>query len=179
MGHFLTLLIQIFVVPCFKAKHLLHKIWSSDRLQQTNRRHQVAEEPNVGIIYLLQTLQQSFAVIHLFFKWANPGLFLFNFVLLKYKFYRKTVSISGNQTRTVGEEGEHADHLTTTTALLLFNLWRKKLRPIRFTIYHLATLRCRRYQVSLTSWLVYLFDIWPFVTMKMCQSRFKIEPNII
>ena len=128
---------------------------------------------------MLQTLQQSFAVIHLFFKWANPGLFLFNFVLFKYKFNRKTVSISGNQTRTVGEEGEHADHLTTTTALLLFNLWRKKLRPIRFTIYHLATLRCRRYQVSLTSWLVYLFDIWPFVTMKMCQSRFKIEPNII
>ena len=31
--------------------------------------------------------------------------------------YRKNVGFRGIQTRIVGEEGEHADHLTTTTAL--------------------------------------------------------------
>ena len=41
--------------------------------------------------------------------------------------YIKMVDFSGNQTRIVGVEGEHADHLTTTTAQLtrmfaLFNL---------------------------------------------------------
>ena len=46
-------------------------------------------------------------------KWANPGLFLFIFVLFEHKFYRKTVDVSGIQTRNVRVEGEHADHLTT------------------------------------------------------------------
>ena len=31
---------------------------------------------------------------------------------------KKTVSVSGIRTGIVGKEGEHADHLTTTTALL-------------------------------------------------------------
>ena len=35
----------------------------------------------------------------------------------KHKYYRKTVGVSRIQTRIVGLEGEHADHLTTTTAL--------------------------------------------------------------
>ena len=52
-----------------------------------------------------------------FKKWANPGLFLFIFILFKHKFYRKTAGINGIQTRIVRVEGEHADHLTTTTAL--------------------------------------------------------------
>ena len=33
------------------------------------------------------------------------------------QFYRKIVDHSGIRTRIVGVEGEHADHLTTTTAL--------------------------------------------------------------
>ena len=43
-------------------------------------------------------------------KWAYPGLFLFVFVRLKHKLYRKTVGISGIQTRIVGVEGEQVDH---------------------------------------------------------------------
>ena len=41
---------------------------------------------------------------------------MFIFVLFKHNLYRKTVGISGIRTRIVGVEGEHADHLTTTTA---------------------------------------------------------------
>ena len=55
----------------------------------------------------------------------NPIHFLQDFtlnILLKNsfqtQFYRKTVGFSGIQTRIVGVEGEHADHLTTTEALL-------------------------------------------------------------
>ena len=45
-------------------------------------------------------------------KWAHPSLF---FLLFKHTFYnKKTVSFSGIQTLTVGKEGKHADHLTTT-----------------------------------------------------------------
>ena len=52
-----------------------------------------------------------------FFKYGpTPASFLLIFVLFKYKFYRKTEGISGIQTRFVGVEGEHADHLTNTTA---------------------------------------------------------------
>ena len=47
-------------------------------------------------------------------------LFLFIFVLFKHNLYRKTVGVSGIRTRIVGVEGEHADHLTTTTALIIF-----------------------------------------------------------
>ena len=46
-----------------------------------------------------------------FFKnWANPGLFLFIFVLFNNNFTEKIVDFSGNRTRIVGVEGEHADH---------------------------------------------------------------------
>ena len=55
----------------------------------------------------------------IFFKWANHGLFLFIFILFKHKFYRKTVGVSGIRTEIIGVEGEHADHLTTTTAQVL------------------------------------------------------------
>ena len=58
-----------------------------------------------------------------FLKWANPGPFLFVFVLFKHKFYRKTACFSRIRTRIVRVEGEHADHLTTTTALkIVFTL---------------------------------------------------------
>ena len=52
----------------------------------------------------------------MFFKWANTCLFLFIFVLFKYNFTSKIVDFSGIRTQIVGEEGEHADHLTTTRA---------------------------------------------------------------
>ena len=56
---------------------------------------------------------------HYFLKnMGLPGLFLFIFVLFKHKFKEKTVGFNGIQTRIVRLEGEHADHLTTTTALL-------------------------------------------------------------
>ena len=54
-----------------------------------------------------------------FFKWAIPGLFLFIFVLFKHKFYRKYVLSREIQTQIIAVEGEHANHLTTTTAQCL------------------------------------------------------------
>ena len=42
-----------------------------------------------------------------FFKWANPGLFLFIFFILKHNlFTEKNIGSSGVQTRIVGVEGE-------------------------------------------------------------------------
>ena len=52
----------------------------------------------------------------LFFRGAIPGLILLICVLLKHNFFRKTVSFSGIRTWIGGVEGDHADHLTTTTA---------------------------------------------------------------
>ena len=49
-----------------------------------------------------------------FFK-MTPASFLF-FIIFKHEIYRKTVGVSGTQTRIVGVEGEHTDHLTTITA---------------------------------------------------------------
>ena len=48
---------------------------------------------------------------------GQPGFFLFIFVLLKHKFYKQNVGFSKNRTRIFGVEDEHADNLTTTTAL--------------------------------------------------------------
>ena len=45
-----------------------------------------------------------------FKKWTNPGLFLFIFVLIRHKFYRKNVGFNGIRTRIVRIEGKHADH---------------------------------------------------------------------
>ena len=55
-------------------------------------------------------------------KWANPGLFLFIFILFKHKFTNKTLGFSRIRSRIVGYEGEHDDHLTTTTAHQLLSL---------------------------------------------------------
>ena len=43
-----------------------------------------------------------------FFKWTNPVIFLFIFVLFKHKFYIKTLVFSRIWTRIVGSEGKHA-----------------------------------------------------------------------
>ena len=42
--------------------------------------------------------------------------FLFIFVLFKHKFYKKNCRLLWDSNRIVGIKGEHADHLTTTTA---------------------------------------------------------------
>ena len=54
----------------------------------------------------------SFLTKCVFFKkWTNPCLFLFFSFFSNTNFTEKTVGFSG-----IREEGEHADHLTTTTA---------------------------------------------------------------
>ena len=53
---------------------------------------------------------------------GQPGLFLFIFVFSNTNFTEKTVGISRIQTRIVRVEGEHANHLTTTTALAKYDL---------------------------------------------------------
>ena len=45
-----------------------------------------------------------------------PASFLFIFVFSNTNFTEKNVSVSGIRTRIIGAEGEHADHLTATTA---------------------------------------------------------------
>ena len=47
---------------------------------------------------------------------STTASFLLIFVLFKHKSYRKNWDFGGIQTRIVGGEGKHADHLTTTTA---------------------------------------------------------------
>ena len=51
-----------------------------------------------------------------FLNGPTPASFLFIFVLFQHNLYRKTVIVSGIRTLIVVVEGEHADHLTTTTA---------------------------------------------------------------
>ena len=85
------------------------------------------QEPDFGnVVSSIAKGQTSLDVVHLkpmtqnlyftFFKWANPGFFLFIFILFKHKFYRKNVGFSLIRTRIVRVEGELADHLTNTTA---------------------------------------------------------------
>ena len=54
-----------------------------------------------------------------FFNWANHGLFCLFSVFPNTNFTEKTIGFSGIRTRIVRVEGEHADHLTTTTTALL------------------------------------------------------------
>ena len=46
----------------------------------------------------------------------TPASFLFIFVLFKHNIIEKNLGFSRIRTRIVGEEGELADHMTTTTA---------------------------------------------------------------
>ena len=47
---------------------------------------------------------------------GQPRPLFVYFRAFQQQFYRKIVDLSGIRTRIVGVEGEHADHLTTTTA---------------------------------------------------------------
>ena len=58
----------------------------------------------------------------LFSKWANIGPFLLFSFFSNTNFIEKTIGFSRIQTWIVGAEGEHADHSTTTTALV-FNMF--------------------------------------------------------
>ena len=59
---------------------------------------------------------KRFAVF--FLKWTFPGLFFTYFRSFQTIIWQnKTVELSRIQTRIIGVEGEHADHLPTTTAL--------------------------------------------------------------
>ena len=72
---------------------------------------------------------------HCVYFMGQPGLFLFIFVLFKHKFYRKTVGFSGIRTGIVRLEGEHADHLTTTTARVYIEQERlRHLAAVNFTL---------------------------------------------
>ena len=55
----------------------------------------------------------------LFLECANHGLFYCLFSFFQQRFNRKIVYLSGIRTRIVRAEGEHADHLTNTTAFCL------------------------------------------------------------
>ena len=60
-----------------------------------------------------RSMSQTMALL----KWANPGLFFVYFRSFQTPIlHKKTVGFSAIQTRIVGIESEHGDHLTTTTA---------------------------------------------------------------
>ena len=63
-------------------------------------------------------------IIICFLSVPNPASFLFIFVIFKHNITDKTVGFSGIQTRIIRVEGEHADHLTTTTAQVILKAWR-------------------------------------------------------
>ena len=63
------------------------------------------------------SLQSHYDGIVFFKKMGQPWpLFCLFPFFFKHNLYRITVGVSGIRTRIVGVEGEHADHLTTTTA---------------------------------------------------------------
>ena len=62
---------------------------------------------------------QTFFVFKIFFtNGPTQASFLLIFGLFNNNFYRKIVDFSGIRTRIVDAGGKHADHLTTTSALL-------------------------------------------------------------
>ena len=69
------------------------------------------------IIWQHWLVKVKIAIVKWVFTRVKPGLFLYILVLFKHKFYIKTVGFSGIWTLIDRVEGEHTDHLTTTTAL--------------------------------------------------------------
>ena len=116
-------------------------------------------------------------------KWANPASFLFIFVLFKNNLYRKTVGVSGIRTRIVGVEGEHADHLTTTTAQrwhLLNWIFSVETRVIFIPVIKVTqqkhipksnSLVCFRFRISAAFWLELFESDFCFATFM--RSEFK------
>ena len=110
-----------------------------------------------------------FLMLNFFFlKWANPGLFLFIFVLFKHNIIEKTLGFSGIRTRIVGVEGEHADHLTTTTAQCLisfmidhFETFERQLKVfvdnVKTLTYNLVACRVTRYGKISPLWFLFKY----------------------
>ena len=74
------------------------------------------------VIYYCRAFIRLTAGFEAFLKknWANPGLFFVYFCSFSNTiFTEKIVDFSGIRTQIFVLEGEHADHLTTTTALAL------------------------------------------------------------
>ena len=57
---------------------------------------------------------------------GQPRPLFVYFRAFQQQFYRKIVDLSGIRTWIVGVEGEHADHLTTTTAQKFIFMLKKK-----------------------------------------------------
>ena len=62
--------------------------------------------------------EQCLVYLSIFFKVGQPRPLFVYFRSFQTQYYRKTIGFSRIRTRIVGVEGEHADHLTTTTAPL-------------------------------------------------------------
>ena len=66
-------------------------------------------------VVMVNSSRSCYTYFHVFLKWLSPAFFhLFSFFSVN--FQNKTVYFNRIRTR-MGIEGEHADHLTTTTAL--------------------------------------------------------------
>ena len=110
-----TYLLTLIILPLRKYVSLCHVIIA--RAKQSNIDVFVNERlGELWWMFWFKTLKTvkifSFQVSSShFYKWVNPSLLLFIFVLFK-----QTVVFSGIQTEIIGIQGVHADHLTTTTA---------------------------------------------------------------
>ena len=65
---------------------------------------------------LQANISSDFECLILFYKVGQPLPLFVYFCSLQTQYYRKTVGFSGIRTRIVGVEGEHTNHLITTTA---------------------------------------------------------------
>ena len=63
-----------------------------------------------AVVWPKKLLTRLDMVMHLFKNGPSLASFLFIFVPIKYKLYRKIVEFSGIRTRIVEVEGEHSDH---------------------------------------------------------------------
>ena len=125
----------------------------------------------------------------------TPASILFIFVLFKHKFNRKTIVVSGIRTRIVDRsrrvEGEHADHLTTTTAhfflccnvrafsclsffLYVFTLPCNAYRIFPSIFPYLSPIYVRRFQTKKTFYHSISFDCLSFLS---CNNIFSIHQS--
>ena len=97
---------------------LLWRTWRTRKtrpLPQTLLPQVIHDRPSLNILLLCYLRQ--FKCKGLFLKMGQPGLFFYFRSFQTQILQKKTVGFSGIRTRIVGLEGDHADHLTTTTAM--------------------------------------------------------------
>ena len=97
---------------CFDLKWILSKYFKYESNLSRVKGYLLCYNPSAKTHWDSGSIVPKYIETRLiFFKnWANPGLFLFIFVLFNNNFTEKIVDFSGNRTRIVGVEGEHADH---------------------------------------------------------------------